>query len=96
MHSDHVASLAQKENVAGGSAPNSSLRVSGGMSAEDAVVLSERVTEPGITPALTGDGSYLFSALSIVFLQVIYDNGGWRASLLGVRGPSPGIRRQGE
>jgi acetolactate synthase-1/2/3 large subunit len=128
MHSARAASLAQKESAAGGLTAEfltASVRRHIG---ENAVVLSEGVTnypairhhsgrnQPGayfasggsslgwsggaaigmklasperLVAALTGDGSYLFSAPSTVhwmaahyrtpFLQVIYNNGGWRA-----------------
>jgi acetolactate synthase-1/2/3 large subunit len=128
MHRARAASLAEKESAAGGLCSEfvtASVRRHIG---EDAVVLSEGVTNypairhhsgrnrPGayfasggsslgwsggaaigmklaeperLVAALTGDGSYLFSAPSSVhwmaahyrtpFLQVIYNNGGWRA-----------------
>jgi acetolactate synthase-1/2/3 large subunit len=128
MHLARAASLAQKEDAAGGLSAEfltASVRRHIG---EDAVVLSEGITnypairhhsgrnQPGgyfasggsslgwsggaaigmklasperLVATLTGDGSYLFSAPSTVhwmaahystpFLQVIYNNGGWRA-----------------
>ncbi len=128
LHRARAALVAQKETAAGGLTSEfltASVRRHIG---EDAVVLSEGVTnypairhhsgrnKPGtyfasggsslgwsggaaigmklaeperLVVALTGDGSYLFSAPSTVhwmaahyrtpFLQVIYNNGGWRA-----------------
>jgi acetolactate synthase-1/2/3 large subunit len=128
MHSARAALLAQKENAAGGLSAEFLTAAVRRHIGEDAVVVSEGVTNypairhhsgrnrPGayfasggsslgwgggaaigaklasperLVAALTGDGSYLFSAPSTVhwmaahyhtpFLQVIYNNGGWRA-----------------
>jgi acetolactate synthase-1/2/3 large subunit len=128
MHAVRAATLAQKENPARGLSPELLTASVGRHIGEDAVVLSEGVTnypvirhhsgrnKPGayfasggsslgwsggaaigmklasperLVVALTGDGSYLFSAPSTVhwmaahyrtpFLQIIYNNGGWRA-----------------
>ena len=138
MHRARAASLSQKENPAGGLSAEfltASVRRHVG---EDAVVLSEGVTnhpairhhsgrnKPGafftcggsslgwsggaaigmkfaeperLVAVLTGDGSYLFSAPSTVhwmaahyrtpFLQVIYNNGGWRAPRFSVLAVHP-------
>jgi acetolactate synthase I/II/III large subunit len=128
MHSKRAASLAQKESAAAGLSAEFLTAAVRRHIGEDAVVLSEGVTnypairhhsgrnKPGayfasggsslgwsggaaigmklasperLVASLTGDGSYLFSAPSAVhwiaahyrtpFLQVIYNNGGWRA-----------------
>jgi len=139
MRSARAASLAQKEDVAHGLSAeflSASVRRHIG---EDAVVVSEGVTNypairhhsgrnrPGayfasggsslgwsggaaigmklaspeqMVAALTGDGSYLFSSPSTVhwmaahyrtpFLQVIYNNGGWRAPRFSTLAIHPG------